>query len=655
LWEHDLITHKKLSIDAEVFDMWEDNVAIISPDGTIIYTNKSWKLFAHDNDLDPAVCSEGTNYLKICDEATGENSNEASIAAEKIRDVITGRKSNFKLEYPCHSPDEKRWFLLKGTPLLQTYPTDVLLQHINITDRKKNEENIKTITEEYQTVFQGTQDSMFLVEVIDYNEFRYIRNNRAHEISTGFVLANFRGKTPQELVGTKAGDFISANYKRCVDLKDTISYEETLELPAGTKTWQTTLTPILQDGEVCYIVGSSRDITSRIKAEKDLEENKKMYQNLVENLNEIVYALDKNATITYISPNVESIGGYKPEEVIGKNFVEFVHPDDIMGRMEQFRKVFSGIDEPSEYRFLTKKGDAIWVRTNAKPLIKDGNVAGVMGVLTFITDLKEAERKLRETNHRLKKAVLKANEMAAQAEYANKTKSQFLANMSHELRTPLNSVIGFSDILLNEVKGELNDSQKKYVTNINKGGKHLLDLINSILDLSKIEAGKLELVYENFNLYFVFSEIESIILPQAQKKSIDLEIEIQDEGIEINADKSKIKQAIFNLLSNAIKFTDKNGKISMSARKVDRDFVEVAVKDTGIGIPDDKLDKIFDPFMQADASTSRKYGGTGLGLPLVKKYIEKHAGQIWVESEVGKGSTFTFTIPMEKNEREQSC
>jgi signal transduction histidine kinase len=255
----------------------------------------------------------------------------------------------------------------------------------------------------------------------------------------------------------------------------------------------------------------------------------------------------------------------------------------------------------------------------------------------------------------LKKAVLKANEMAAQAEYANKTKSQFLANMSHELRTPLNSVIGFSDILLNEVKGELNDSQKKYVTNINKGGKHLLDLINSILDLSKIEAGKLELVYENFNLYFVFSEIESIILPQAQKKSIDLEIEIQDEGIEINADKSKIKQAIFNLLSNAIKFTDKNGKISMSARKVDRDFVEVAVKDTGIGIPDDKLDKIFDPFMQADASTSRKYGGTGLGLPLVKKYIEKHAGQIWVESEVGKGSTFTFTIPMEKNEREQSC
>jgi PAS domain S-box-containing protein len=531
----------------------------------------------------------------------------------------------------------------------------ILINTRDITQRKQYEEKIEKVTEEYETVFQGTQDSMFLMKVINEDDFRYIRNNRAHQISTGFSLANFRGKTPQELVGKEDGDLISANYKKCVDLKDTVSYEETLKLPAGTRTWQTTLTPILQHGEVCYIVGSSRDITSRIKAEKELKESKDMYQTLVENLNEIVYALDKNATITYISPNVESISGYKPKEVIGKNFVDFVHPDDIKGRIEQFRKVILGIDKPSEYRFLTKDGDAIWVRTNAKPLIKDGNVAGVLGVLTFIADLKEAERKLRETNQRLKDAVLRANEMAVQAEYANKTKSQFLANMSHELRTPLNSVIGFSDILLNEIKGELNDFQKKYVSNISKSGNHLLSLINEILDISKIEAGKIELVCEKFDLYSVFSEIGSIISPLARKKSIDLEIEKQDDGIEINADKSKIKQVIFNLLSNAIKFTEKDGKVSISARKIDRNWVEIAVKDTGIGIPEDKLDEIFDPFMQVDASSSRKYEGTGLGLGLVKKIVQIHGGEIRVESEIGRGSIFRFTIPMKRDEQEESC
>ncbi|ADE35962.1 PAS domain S-box protein [Methanohalophilus mahii] len=510
----------------------------------------------------------------------------------------------------------------------------VLINTRDVTERKENEEEIKKLTEEYQTVFQGTQDSMFLIEVTDDNEFRYMRNNRAHQVSTGFTSAYFRGKTPQELAGKKTGDQLSANYKRCIDSNDTVSYEETLEFPAGTRMWQTALTPIFQHGEVRYIVGSSQDITGRIKAENELRQSKQKYQSLVENLNEIVYTLDQNATVTYVTPNIENISGYKPEEVIGKNFVEFVHPDDIRGRMEQFRKVLSGIDEPSEYRFLTKSGDTVWVRTNAKPIIKDDKIVGIQGLLMDITDVKKAEKQLED-------AVLRANEMAIQAEYANKTKSQFLANMSHELRTPLNSVIGFSDILLKEIKGELNDSQKKYISNISNGGRHLLDLINDILDLSKIEAGKMELACEDLNLDSVFSEIESVISPQAQKKSIDLEIS-KPADIEINADKSKIKQIIFNLLSNAIKFTDENGKVSMSAGEVDRDQVEITVKDTGIGIPEDKLDKIFDPFMQADSSTSRKYGGTGLGLPLVKEYVEMHGGEILVESEVGKGSVFTL-------------
>ena len=234
-----------------------------------------------------------------------------------------------------------------------------------------------------------------------------------------------------------------------------------------------------------------------------------------------------------------------------------------------------------------------------------------------------------------------SHELAA----ASKTKSEFLANMSHELRTPLNSIIGFSEILHDETFGTLNTKQSKYAANILISGKHLLQLINNILDLSKVEAGKLELEYVNFEVRTVLEEAKTLVLSIAAKKNIRIAVTVKPELTMINGDVSKFKQILYNLLSNAIKFTADGGSIRVDGQRKG-EMAQISVTDTGIGISPDATEELFQPFVQADSSTSRKYGGTGLGLSLVKRFVELHGGKIWVESEPDRGSTFTFTMPV---------
>lgn len=231
-------------------------------------------------------------------------------------------------------------------------------------------------------------------------------------------------------------------------------------------------------------------------------------------------------------------------------------------------------------------------------------------------------------------------------EKASRLKSDFLANMSHELRTPLNSIIGFSDLIQDETFGTLNQKQLKYINNILTSGKHLLSLINDILDLSKIEAGKIELYYEKFDISTVFNEVKTVITPLATKKNIVIQHNFDPELTSIKADKGKIKQVFYNLISNAIKFSPQNGTIVIEGQR-NGNMLQISIKDNGIGISKENQKKLFKPFVQVDASASRAYSGTGLGLALVKQFVEIHGGNVWLESELGKGSTFIFTILIE--------
>jgi len=231
-----------------------------------------------------------------------------------------------------------------------------------------------------------------------------------------------------------------------------------------------------------------------------------------------------------------------------------------------------------------------------------------------------------------------------QLEAASQHKSEFLANMSHELRTPLNAIIGFSEVLAEKMFGDVNDKQAEYLHDILESGRHLLSLINDILDLSKIEAGRMELEEAQFDLPQAIENALTLVRERALHRGIALHHAIDERIAEIRADERKVKQVLLNLLSNAIKFTPEGGRIEVRAASTDR-MVEVSVMDTGIGIATEDQAAVFEEFRQV-GTADKKAEGTGLGLALSRKFIELHGGKIWVHSEVGRGSTFTFTLPV---------
>jgi signal transduction histidine kinase len=232
-----------------------------------------------------------------------------------------------------------------------------------------------------------------------------------------------------------------------------------------------------------------------------------------------------------------------------------------------------------------------------------------------------------------------------QLEAASRHKSEFLANMSHELRTPLNAIIGFSEVLQERMFGELNDKQMEYVHDIHASGKHLLSLINDILDLSKIEAGKVELELTRFHLPTSLEGTLTLVRERATRHGIAVSLALDDKLGEIVADERKVRQVLLNLLSNAVKFTPDGGSVEVRAELIDSD-ARIAVRDTGIGIAPEDQELIFEEFRQVGNDLFRKREGTGLGLTLARKFVELHGGTLGVASEPGKGSTFTFTLPL---------
>lgn len=274
----------------------------------------------------------------------------------------------------------------------------------------------------------------------------------------------------------------------------------------------------------------------------------------------------------------------------------------------------------------------------ASYLIKDAELSNV-----FKMQLKVLKDNIRERTRTLE-LIKEQNKKILEAD---KIKNEFLANMSHELRTPLNAIIGFSEALNLNIFGELNEKQAEYINDIHSSGLHLLRMINDLLDLSKIESGKMQLNSELFNVNNALEEAVSIIKSLADRKNIDLKLNLKKKNIKITADKRKFQQILYNLLSNAIKFTAENGDISVNLADK-KDKIEISVQDNGIGIPQEFHQKIFEKFQQVENSISKKTGNTGLGLTITKELIELHGGKIRVESEKDKGSNFIFTLPKEQ-------
>jgi len=281
----------------------------------------------------------------------------------------------------------------------------------------------------------------------------------------------------------------------------------------------------------------------------------------------------------------------------------------------------------------------------ADAFIVDG-IKRAMSARMHMATVEEASRELTEKNRRLAQAVERLQE-------ADRVKSNFLATVSHELRTPLTSVIGYSEMLLEGIAGELNDEQREYVRTVMEKGDQLLQLITGILDISRMEAGEMKIDKHPFDLDEVVTVALSTIAPHARRKKLVMACTVPPSLPLVLGDRDKIRQVLLNLLGNAVKFTPEGGKVEVAATLApllpaadSMRAVRVSVRDSGIGVPPEHQKRVFDPFFQVDNSSTREYGGTGLGLSIVKRLVEAHGGVVWVDSEAGKGSTFSFTVPL---------
>ncbi len=381
---------------------------------------------------------------------------------------------------------------------------------------------------------------------------------------------------------------------------------------------QISISPIQWNDDV-HTVAIIRDVSESEAMAEALRDSAEQARQLFE-LSPVACCVYDQESLQFLDVNAQAVTtyGYTREEFL-KMTVRDLRCPDPDGVMEHE----SGI----RYH-VRKNGEQIEIEAQRHPMHYQGRAAQLV-VLRDITERRRFEESLEEARSR--------------AESASRAKSEFLASMSHELRSPLHTIIGFSELLAEGMEGPLNDKQKRFVQHIQKDSQHLLTLINDILDLSKIEAGRLEFHLEVIGLEALIEETVASVLPQAEAKRLSLSCAVA-KNLEAWADRVRIHQLLLNLLSNAIKFTPAGGAILVEAAETDR-FVEIRVTDTGIGVPREQHDSIFDVFYQVAATTRGVREGTGLGLAICRRLLEQMGGRIWVESEPGSGSRFIFTLP----------
>jgi PAS domain S-box-containing protein len=384
-----------------------------------------------------------------------------------------------------------------------------------------------------------------------------------------------------------------------------------------------------------FYVASFRDVEGRLRDEDDLRASEARFRAAVETLGEGLIITDIEDAILYVNSRMEQLSGYEPREMTGHAAARLiVPPDEQEAYQEHMSLRLQGMSEQYEIMLQRKDGSRFWAEISATPFrAADGRIVGALGAVTDISDRKRIQEEL--------VAAVDA------AEDATRAKSAFLANMSHELRTPLNAVIGYSEMLSEEARDRGLQDLLPDLDKIHRSGKHLLRLINDILDLSKIEAGKMEMFPELFEVPALVREVASTINPLTERRGNKLEIRCADDVRRMRADLTRVRQVLLNLLSNASKFTE-NGHVAMEVdhRTINgAPWIRFRVTDTGIGMTPEELGKLFKAFTQADASTTRRYGGTGLGLAISRQLCQMMGGEITVESQPGRGSVFTILLP----------
>ena len=366
-------------------------------------------------------------------------------------------------------------------------------------------------------------------------------------------------------------------------------------------------------------------------------------ESIINTIREPLIALDQDLRVVSVSRSFYEVFKVKPEETVGQLIYDLGNKQWNIPKLRELLETIL----PQQATFDNYEVEHDFATIGRRIMLLNARqIQRVLGkeriILLAIEDITER----REIENGLEKAHEELKELAAELERSARVKSEFLANMSHELRTPLNSINGFSEVLFDETFGPLNDKQKKYVGNVLSSGKHLLLLINQILDMAKVEAGKMKLERSRLPMRTILDEISMLVADMASKKKIEMEVVIAEDLPDIEANELKVKEIIYNLLSNAVKFTPEGGEVGIRAAKVDSG-IEVLVWDTGVGIAKENMERIFEGFFRVDTPYSRLTEGTGLGLPLARKMVELHGGRLSVASEgLDRGTSVRFTLPI---------
>ena len=492
----------------------------------------------------------------------------------------------------------------------------------DITEQKKAREELL----KFKLGIERSDEVIFITN----NDGTIIYANPAFEKIYGYSREEALGKTPRII---KSGLLPSEGYRQFWDMllaKKVVNGELINKTKDGNLlNIGGSANPILNDeGNIIGFLAIQRDITEA----KQNEEKLRMFRRLIDQSNDAIFVNDpETGRILDVNEKATNSLGYKREELLNMRVTDLdVTLRDTFYWKEHVKEVKKRGHRILEGRLKRKDNSTFPVEANIS-FTAIGKIEYMIAVVRDITERKNAE-KIKLENLRL--------------EAADKTKSEFLTTMSHELRTPLNAVIGFSELLKMNASGNLNEKQLKYMNNILYGGKHLLNLIDDVLDLSKLESGKIDIYIEKISLPVTIDETCVLLKEEAARKNVIIKKEFEPQIEFIEADKKRVMQIFFNLLSNAVKFSKEEGGTVIVTTKREGDAVRISISDTGIGIQEEDQKRLFKEFEQLDSGITRKFGGTGLGLAISKKLVELHGGKIWAESTYGEGTTISFTMPI---------
>jgi PAS domain S-box-containing protein len=460
--------------------------------------------------------------------------------------------------------------------------------------------------------------------------------NPAFTRITGYEESEAVGQTPRIL---KSGEQPPEYYERLWEclLRGDLWHEDIVNRTKDNARYYAdqTIAPITNDeGEIERFVAIQTDITARRIVEERLAEQERQYRLLAEHATDMISRHAPDGTYRYVSPAARDLTGYEPEELVGRNPYEIFDPRDLPAIQESHQRI---VERPEDsvisYRIVRKDGSHLWCETTSTAVrdAETGDVTEIIAVTRNVEERKRIEERLREAK--------------AGAETANRAKGLFLANMSHEIRTPLNAILGYGDIILERTGDE---DIRYYADLIKSSGTSLLHLLNDVLDLSKVESGKMEIARTPVGIMDIIETTISMFRAQAAQKGVTLLSSTDGEPpAALLLDAARLRQVLVNLIGNAVKFTSEGSvEVHTSFREAARGVdLRITVTDTGIGIPSERIDSIFEAFVQSDPAIHEKYGGTGLGLAITKRLAGLLGGGIQVDSEPGTGSTFTVDLP----------